>query len=234
MTVRDEDEMTWDRPRADAGIPTIEPARAPDEDPSADEGDAPHAKETSALTRWLTPVLGPTGAGAVAWIVETALLLAAAFLLAQVVRTYVVQPYVIPTGSMEPTIAIQDRVLVNKFVYRFRDPRPGEVVVFTDPSGETPALIKRVIAVGGQTVELSEGSVVVDGQVLDEPYTHGKPSELGNVALPFTVPEGQIWLMGDNRVNSKDSRWIGAQPLTEVQGLAFATYWPPDRIGALR
>lgn len=208
-----------------------------DDETTAEPRDARPAraeKETSTLTRWLTPALGPTVAGAVAWIIETALLLAAAFALAQVVRTYIVQPYVIPSGSMEPTIAIQDRVLVNKFVYRFRDPAPGEIVVFTDPSGETPALIKRVIAVGGQTVDVRDGTVFVDGERRSEPYTHGKPSDPGNVALPATVPDGDIWVMGDNRVNSKDSRWIGPQPLTEVQGRAFAIYWPVARIGALR
>lgn len=175
----------------------------------------------------------PSGGGTLRWLLETVLLLAAAFVLAQVVRTYVVQPFVIPTGSMEPTIAISDRVLVNKFLYRFQDPVPGDIVVFDDPTGETPALIKRVIAVPGQTVDIRDGQVLIDGTPIDEPYVHGKDTAPGGVALPYTVAEGEVWLMGDNRPNSKDSRWLGPQPFTALRGVAFATYWPMERIGGL-
>lgn len=216
------------------GVPVPGPEAGPrDDEPGPPLREEPDRGDASALARLLTPILGRPLAGAVAWIVETAVLLVAAFLLAQVVRTYVVQPYIIPTGSMQPTIAISDRVLVNKFIYRFDSPQPGQVVVFTDPTGETPALIKRVVAVAGQTVDLREGTVYVDGQALDEPYTHAKPSDPGSVPMPFTVPEGRIWLMGDNRTNSKDSRWIGAQPVSAVLGQAFAIYWPVERIGPL-
>ncbi len=171
--------------------------------------------------------------GALRWILETVLLLAAAFVLAQLVRTYVVQPFVIPTGSMEPTIAISDRVLVNKFAYRFREPEPGDIVVFDDPTGETPALIKRVVAVPGQTIDIRDGIVTVDGVAFDEPYVHGKETDPGGVGLPYTVGPGEVWLMGDNRPNSKDSRWLGAQPFAALRGVAFATYWPLDRLGGL-
>lgn len=173
------------------------------------------------------------GGGTLRWILETVFLLAAAFLLAQGVRAYVVQPFVIPTGSMEPTIAIEDRVLVNKFIYRLRDVQPGDVVVFDDPTGDTPALIKRVIAVAGQTVDVRDGRVYVDDVALDEPYTHDRRTEAGTIPLPTTVPEGQVWVMGDNRPNSKDSRFLGAQPVTAVQGQAFGVYWPIERIGGL-
>lgn len=212
-----------DMPDHESGMPdrpmSPYPGFAPDRDPvSADVDEAAEEARHGGTLRWILETIG---------------LLLAAFLLAQVVRTYVVQPFVIPTGSMEPTIAIEDRVLVNKFILRFRSPERGDVVVFEDTSGETPALIKRVIAVAGQTVDLSDGRVVVDGVPLDEPYTYGKASEPGAVALPVTVPEGQVWLMGDNRPNSKDSRWIGPQPIDIIEGVAFATYWPPDRIGGL-
>lgn len=175
----------------------------------------------------------PSGAGFVRWLFETLLLLGAAFLLAQGVRTYVVQPYVIPTGSMEPTIMAHDRVLVNRFVYRFGSPAHGDVVVFRDPTGETPALLKRVIATGGETIDVRGRKVVRDGLPLDEPYTHDLPSTPGAVALPITIPEGQLWLMGDNRTNSKDSRWIGPQPVSSVAGKAFFVYWPPEHFGPL-
>jgi signal peptidase I len=170
-------------------------------------------------------------------VLEFVLTLGAAFLIAWVVRTWVVQPFIVPTGSMLPTIQLRDQVLANKFIYDFEAPKPGDIVVFDDPTGEVPILIKRVIAVGGQTVDLRDGKVVVNGKALDEPYTHGLPSEplMGSqVRFPVTIPVGFFWAMGDNRPNSKDSRWFGPVPLRIVQGRAFVTYWPPDRWGALQ
>jgi signal peptidase I len=168
------------------------------------------------------------------WLVETAILVGLAFLLAQGIKTFIVQPYIIPTGSMIPTIELQDRVLAEKITYRFRGPKQGEIVVFSDPTGQHPKLIKRVIAVGGQTVDVKDGKVWVDGKALDEPYVHGKVTEPGTVALPITIPSGYVWLMGDNRPNSGDSRFFGPQPVSAIDGRAFFTYWPPSRIGALR
>jgi signal peptidase I len=156
-----------------------------------------------------------------------------AFALASGIRTFVVQPYVIPTGSMIPTIEIGERVLANKFVYRFSTPQPGDVVVFDDPTGTVPTLIKRVVAVGGQTIDILDGAVYVDGKKLDEPYTYGKQTEAGDVLLPLKIPEGEVWLMGDNRTNSHDARWFGAQPASIIKGKAFLRYWPLNRIAGL-
>lgn len=170
------------------------------------------------------------------WLVETVILVALAFALAQGIKAFLIQPFVIPTGSMIPTIEIGDRVLAEKVTYRWmREPRRGEIVVFDDPAGDRPQLIKRVIATGGQVVELKDGRVVVDGEALEEPYTYGKPSQPlePGVTYPYTVPEGSVWVMGDNRTNSGDSRVFGAQPLTAVRGRAFWTYWPPNRFGDL-
>ena len=167
------------------------------------------------------------------WLAELVLMIGLAFILAAVVRTFVVQPFMIPTTSMVPTIEIGERVLANKFIYRFEEPQAGDVVVFDDPTGTVQTLIKRVIAIGGQTVDLVDGKVVVDGVPLDEPYTYGKPSEPGPVALPYTVPEGSVWVMGDNRTNSADSRWFEAVPLDRVRGKAFVRYWPLSRIDTL-
>jgi signal peptidase I len=169
----------------------------------------------------------------VRWLAELLVMVALAFLLASGIRAYVVQPYVVPTGSMVPTIEIQDRIIANKFVYRFEQPVAGDVVVLDDPTGHVDTLVKRVIAVGGQTVDLMDGQVVVDGVVLDEPYTHGLPSDPMSQAMPYLVPEGSVWLMGDNRTNSADSRVFGAVPLTDIRGKAFMCYWPIDRIGGL-
>lgn len=167
------------------------------------------------------------------WLVETAIMIALAFLLAQGIKTFVVQPFVIPTGSMEPTIMTNDRVLAEKISFRFRDPRVGEIVVFDDPTGRHPQLIKRVIAVGGQTVDIEDGLVVVDGQPLTEPYVHGKVTDAGTVPLPLTLGPDEVWLMGDNRPNSGDSRFMGAIPESMVRGRAFSIYWPVDRISTL-
>lgn len=167
------------------------------------------------------------------WLGELVLMVGLAFLLATGIRTFVIQPYVIPSGSMEPTIEISDRILANKYIYRFEDPKRGDIVVLDDPTGSVQTLIKRVIATEGQTVDLQDGKVVVDGVPLDEPYTHGKPSEPMEVQMPYTVPADSVWLMGDNRTNSADSRVFGAVPLSSVRGKAICRFWPPSRIGGL-
>lgn len=167
------------------------------------------------------------------WLAELLIMVAIAFLLATGIRTFIVQPYVVPTGSMIPTIELQDRVIANKFIYRFDEPAPGEIVVLDDPTGNVQTLIKRVIATEGQTVNLVDGQVVVDGVVLDEPYTHGLPTLPMTLEMPYTIPEDCVWLMGDNRTNSADSRVFGPVSLSEIRGKAIFRYWPIDRIGTL-
>jgi signal peptidase I len=169
------------------------------------------------------------------WLIETALLVLLAFALAQGIKMFLVQPFVIPTGSMEPTIAIGNRVLAEKlsFTVLGKTPSYGDIVVFDDPAGQHPQLIKRVIAVGGQTVDVKDGAVWVDGQKLDEPYIHGEPNEPGTVPLPITIPQGSVWLMGDNRTNSGDSRFFGPVPVENIRGHAVWTYWPPKAFGPL-
>jgi len=174
----------------------------------------------------------------VRWLIETALLVLLAFALAQGIKAYVVQPFVIPTGSMQPTIELKNYVLAEKITYRFsRRPRYGDIVVFKNPTNDpgAPILIKRCIAVGGQTVDLKDGKVLVDGVQLDEPYTYGKPTEPLNAAIqyPFRVPDNNYWMMGDNRTNSGDSREFGPVPDEKVIGHAVWTYWPVDQFGSL-
>lgn len=155
-------------------------------------------------------------------------------------HAFVFQPYKIPSGSMETTIMTGDMLFSEKISYYFRDPEPGDIVTFADPELPGRTLIKRVVATGGQTVDLVDGKVVVDGTVLNEPYTDGKPSypldtsaRGVSVSYPYTVPEGSLWLMGDNRTNSQDSRYFGAVPETSVTGRALAVYWPLESIGML-
>ena len=152
-------------------------------------------------------------------------------------RTFVFQAYEIPSGSMEQTIMTGDMVFSEKVSYYFNDVQRGDIVTFADPQTPGRVLIKRVIATGGQTVDLVDGKVVVDGQVLDEPYTLGKESvplqTPMNVTYPYTVPEGSLWVMGDNRTNSQDSRYFGAVKESTVTGRAVFVYWPFSHIGAL-
>lgn len=171
------------------------------------------------------------------WLLETILLVVVAFLFAQGIKSFLVQPFVIPSGSMEPTIAVGNRVLAEKIAYRFvRGPRQGDIVVFDDPEAQLPELIKRVIAVGGQTVDLKNGSVYVDGVKQNEPYTYGKPSVPldPEIKFPVTIPAGYVWVMGDNRTNSGDSRVFGPVPVSSIRGHAVWTYWPPGAFGKLQ
>lgn len=154
-------------------------------------------------------------------------------------RTFVVGTYEIPSGSMLDTIQIGDRVFSEKVSYYFRDPEQGDIITFADPENPQRTLIKRVIAVGGQTVDLKGGYVYVDGKKLNEPYTEGKQSlplttAYGvSVTYPYTVPDGYLWVMGDNRTNSADSRYFGAVSKDSVTGHANFTFWPLNRIGIL-
>jgi signal peptidase I len=124
-------------------------------------------------------------------------------------------------------------VLAEKISLRFEEPQVGDIVVFSDPSGQHEQLIKRVIAVAGQEVDIRDGAVFIDGERLQEPYLQGVKTEVGTKPLPMTIPDGHVWLMGDNRGNSGDSRFLGAQPVSAIKGRAVATYWPLDRIGKL-
>ena len=155
-------------------------------------------------------------------------------------RMFIFVPYEIPSGSMEDTIMTGDMVFSEKVSYYFRSPEPGDIVTFEDPEVPGRTLIKRVIAVGGQTVDIVGGKVVVDGEELDEPYTSGKESYAFsrtaagvNVYYPFTVPEGSVWVMGDNRTSSQDSRYFGAIPVSSISGRAALVYWPISDIGPL-
>jgi signal peptidase I len=167
------------------------------------------------------------------WLGELIVLVVLAFVLAMGIKTFVVQPFVIPSGSMEPTLQINDRVLVNKFVYRFWQPTQGDVVVFISPDDKSTDFIKRVIAVAGQTVDINDGVVSIDGKPLPEPYVNKLVVDHYNSDKPVRVPRGQVWLMGDNRTNSRDSRFFGPRPVSELLGKAFLVYWPLDRIGPL-
>lgn len=155
-------------------------------------------------------------------------------------RLFVFVPYEIPSGSMEETIMTGDMVFSEKISYYTRKPAAGDIVTFDDPEVPNRTLIKRVIATAGQTVDMADGKVIVDGQVKDEPYTNSKPSyplsrsAAGvTVSYPYVVPDGYLWVMGDNRTSSQDSRYFGAVPVSSVTGRAALVYWPLSDFGLL-
>lgn len=157
-----------------------------------------------------------------------------AYILSLALKTFVIEARVIPTGSMLPTIQLQDRVLVNKFIYRFRLPQRFEVIVF-EPPPETKQhddFIKRVIGLPGETVEINKGKVYINGQPLDEPYLQERPNYRFG---PVVVPPNALFVMGDNRNHSFDSHlWEGWLTINHVKGKGFYTYWPLSRMGALK
>ena len=161
------------------------------------------------------------------------------FGLSWALRTFIFLPYEIPSGSMESTIMTGDMVFSERVSYYFRDPVPGDIVTFQDPEIPGRILIKRCVAVGGQTVDLVDGKVVVDGVKISEPYTNSLPSEplksaLGTeITYPYTVPQGYLWVMGDNRTNSNDSRYFGAIDAGTITGRAAMVYWPFNNLALL-
>jgi signal peptidase I len=197
----------------------------------------------------------PVGAGS--FFRELPLLLLIAFLLAFLLRTFVLQVFYIPSSSMEPTLQIDDRMVVEKITYRFREPIRGEVVVFegdelglVDPDasitnrvvrgvgqflGVVPAsardFVKRVIGLPGDEVLIEDGQVYVNGVPLDEPYVvFDDGSDYG----PVTVPEDHLFFLGDNRPNSSDSRRsLGFVPRDHVVGRSAVIIWPFDHAGSL-
>jgi signal peptidase I len=194
-------------------------------------------------------------------LVELVALVAIALFLALTVQAYAVKPYRIPSGSMEPTLAIGQRVIVDRITHRLgSSPHVGDIEVFNPPvgadeelcgvhgqgegtpmpcsrppakkSGET--FIKRVVAVGGDTIAIRGGHVIRNGQRASEPFA-ARCDGGGDCNFPhaITVPKGYVFMMGDNRGESDDSRFWGPVPVSWVIGHALVTYWPPGRVGTL-
>jgi signal peptidase I len=199
----------------------------------AERDEARDDKETGGGARWRRRALR----GSVTVII--------AVLAALLLRSFVVQPYYIPSASMEPTLhgctgCNDDHVLVDKFSYRIHGVRVGDIVVFhRPPNADVPedVLIKRVIALGGDRIAIKKGRVYVNGLVLDEPYLNkdhscyaSSPDE--NFAAR-KVPQGDVFVMGDNRCNSDDSRDFGPIKTSSIIGRAFAIIWPLGRIRLL-
>jgi signal peptidase I len=179
-------------------------------------------------------------------------LLLTALAIAVVIKTFLIQPFWIPSESMLPTIEVNDRVMVNKLAYQWGEPQRGDVVVFRDPrEGDLEEsipeavirsvleavgirtrghddLIKRVIGLPGETIEVVDNQVVVDGVPLDEPYL---PEVFMPDEPPITLASDEVFVMGDNRNASFDSRRFGPIPLEDLIGEAFVTIWPLSHVG---
>lgn len=160
-----------------------------------------------------------------------------ALVLVLVVKTFVVQAFFIPTESMQSTLLVGDYLLVDKITYLFRDPVPGEIVVFEYPEEPQKDFIKRCVAVGGQTISHDADTLSVEGKKLKEPYVQYLETRHPlNDRRNFTdmkVPEGTFFMMGDNRNNSQDSRFWGSLPRWRLIGKAWAGYFPLTRIGLM-
>jgi signal peptidase I len=166
--------------------------------------------------------------------IEWVAIVVGALAVALLVKTFLIQAFYIPSGSMLPTLHLGDRVLVNKLD---DDPSRGELVVFERPEGQADDgikdLIKRVVAVGGETIEARGGVVYIDGEPLDEPYVRtGGPTE-GLSLERQTIPEGHVFVMGDNRRDSSDSRLFGPIDVHLIVGKAFVRVWPLTHLGFL-
>ena len=196
-------------------------------------------------------------------VLELVVIVAAALGLALAIQAFVVKPYRIPSGSMLPTLHINQRVLVNRIASNFSDPHVGDIVVFHPPkqydscanprqgenaSGQDAAracdtvgrqpssetFIKRVVAVGGDHISIRNGHVYRNGVREKDSFTVPCTGG-GSCDFPaaITIPAGDYYMMGDNRPNSEDSRFWGPVPRSWIIGKAFLTYWPPDRMGFL-
>ncbi len=173
-----------------------------------------------------------------------------AFVLAMVIRTFVVQAFKIPTGSMRPTLLEGDIILVNKFIYgvrvpftnfvlpKLRQPARGDVVVFVYPEDPKKDFIKRMVATPGETVEIRNGTIYINDKPLTDPefsqryyYNRG---DFAREGFKITVPKDSYFVLGDNSLSSQDSRYWGFVPKANLLGKALIIYWPPQRIRLIK
>jgi signal peptidase I len=187
-------------------------------------------------TRRTTPKDTTTWRAVVREYVESILI---AVVLATAIRVFIVQPFKIPTGSMRTTLIEGDRILVNKFIYRFTDPKRGDVVVFHFPHMPKKDYIKRCVGLPGDTVEIVQGRLRINGEMLASPeiferlyyYNRG---DYGQEGKALVVPEEQYVMLGDNSASSQDSRYWGFVPRRSIIGKAMVVFWPVRRIGLIR
>jgi len=174
-----------------------------------------------------------------------------ALILALVIRTFVVQAFKIPSGSMIPTFEIGDRIFVNKFIYgaripftrirlpAVRQPNRGDIIVFRSPETPKKDFVKRLIAMENEIVEIRGGNICINGAVIDDPpsiraITYYNAGSYGREGVPVNVPKDSYYALGDNSANSRDSRYWGFVPKDNVIGRAILIYWPINRMRIIR
>jgi signal peptidase I len=214
------------------GDPQAEGFTGPGEGAGADHEPADEAmKDEASSSRWIVELVG---------------VVVAAILVAILLRTFVVATYSIPSGSMEPTLQIGDRIVVNKLSYHLHGVDRGNIVVFTTPPNENCSgppvsdLVKRVIGLPGEIISLKDGYVYIDGRLLPEPFlppkvrndTYPGPStEPYSLHEAYRIPPGDVYVMGDNRPESCDSRFWGPIRESTIVGKVDVRIWPLSRIG---
>jgi signal peptidase I len=152
--------------------------------------------------------------------------------LALVIIVFLYQPVKVEGTSMAPLLSDQERIFINKFVYRFEPIQRGDVVVFWYPLDRTKSFIKRVVGLPGESVEIRQGVVYVNGKLIPEPYVPAQYEDLSDYG-PVRVKEDSFFVMGDHRISSNDSRVFGAVPSRYIYGRAVFAYWPVDHFGSL-
>jgi signal peptidase I len=214
---------------------TVEaPARPDEEQPPKKER---KKRRTITIFKWAVPVA----------LVEWVVLIGSALVIALLIKTFLFQAFYIPSESMRPTLNVGDRVLVNKMSYRLHDVNRGDIVVFETPpntedaNGRIKDLVKRVIALPGETIETRDGVVYINGRQLEEPYlqdgvrTCAPNTDAAACANygPRVIPSDQVFVMGDNRGASKDGRSFGPIEESSIVGRVFVRIWPLTDIGFL-
>jgi len=170
-------------------------------------------------------------------VVENVKSLIIAFLLAMFVRTFFVQAFKIPSSSMVPTLKVGDRLLANKILYKFREPKRGEIIIFKYPLNPRKDFVKRLIALPEEEVKIKEGKIFIDGKPVKNSLIENRyyyDNGLYGVKFPARIPENCYYVLGDNSANSKDSRYWGFVPEKNLVGKPMFIYWPLKRIRIIR
>lgn len=163
---------------------------------------------------------------------ETIESIAIAVVLAIIIRMFIFEPFYIPSGSMEPTLLVNDRIIVSKVSYYFGEPQRGDVMVFKYPKDPSRNFVKRMVAKPGETVELRDNTLYINGEAVSENYLpRGVQYEDYG---PLEIPQGYYFMLGDNRNNSEDSRYWGTLPEDLITGKSVAIYWPIERLSLIK
>ncbi len=165
------------------------------------------------------------------WLRELVESVLPALIIVLVINVFLAQATRVEGQSMEPNLHDDQRLIIEKVTYRFRPPERGDIVVLRPPQESSEPLIKRVVGLPGETLEIHDGQVYIDGKMVDEPYLN-QPT--WSTLEPILIPEEHVFVMGDNRQASNDSRAFGVVALDDIIGRAWVRYWPPAEIGPIK